>query len=495
MTRLHEVLASRELLRAWRAVRAANRAAGRTGPSAAGQDPDLARVRQAAACAYLALRAPLVPQKAARAPADALCLQAARAMRCAAFYLATGCAAPNRSCSRSCTRAAPDRRRRRAALPPPSHTPRARRNGQRRNRMTTAKILEFFITTRCTLRCRECLCAVPFLPNPHDTPKQDLLRHFALAFPLYDRIGRVEIIGGEPLLHPDLAGILTGLLPYRSKFSKIRVTTNGTLLPSPAVIDAAHRAQEAGLDFDFLVDDYGPLSRKLPEIRELLAREGIDCRVDHYTGDCQRGGGWLAIRRLHAARARDGGPALAQIFALPLPAPAVSRHARRRDLQLRLRHDGHAARQFQLSKNEYVNLNDPLTSVEEKQRVLRTFLTHPTTACRYCDGFCEDSPRFPGGRTAPEGGDAMLTLRRLAVIPTLRCTLRCRLCATACRSTTTRPCSRRRKSPPTSTRPSRSRTASSGSSLWAGKSSSTASWPTSSRARPPTAASLTASSS
>ena len=87
VTRLHEVLASRELLRAWRAVCAANRAAGRTGPSAAGQDPDLARVRQAAACAYLALRAPLVPQEAARAPTDALCLQAARAMRCAAFYL------------------------------------------------------------------------------------------------------------------------------------------------------------------------------------------------------------------------------------------------------------------------------------------------------------------------------------------------------------------------------------------------------------------------
>ena len=37
VTRLHEVLASRELLRAWRAVCAANRAAGRTGPSAAGR--------------------------------------------------------------------------------------------------------------------------------------------------------------------------------------------------------------------------------------------------------------------------------------------------------------------------------------------------------------------------------------------------------------------------------------------------------------------------
>lgn len=268
--------------------------------------------------------------------------------------------------------------------------------------MTTAKILEFFITTRCTLRCRECLCAVPFLPNPHDTPKQDLLRHFALAFPLYDRIGRVEIIGGEPLLHPDLAGILTGLLPYRSKFSKIRVTTNGTLLPSPEVIDAAHRAQEAGLDFDFLVDDYGPLSRKLPEIRELLAREGIDCRVDRYTGDCQRGGGWLRYGDF-TLRERETEDQLWRKFS----------HCLCPRLQFHDTHDGviyscvyamtgTLLGKFQLSKNEYVNLNDPLTSVEEKQRVLRTFLTHPTTACRYCDGFREDSPRFPAAEQLPK---------------------------------------------------------------------------------------------
>ena len=124
VTRLHEVLASRELLRAWRAVCAANRAAGRTGlppPGRIPTSPACARPRRAPTwrCApRLCRRRPPAPRRT-----HSVCWPPAP---CAAppSIWATGCAAPNRLCSRLCTRAAPAARRRRAARPPPSRTPR-----------------------------------------------------------------------------------------------------------------------------------------------------------------------------------------------------------------------------------------------------------------------------------------------------------------------------------------------------------------------------------
>lgn len=269
--------------------------------------------------------------------------------------------------------------------------------------MTTAKILEFFLTTRCTLNCKMCLCAIPYQPVKRDTPKEELFRHFALAFPLYDEIGRVELIGGEPMLHPDLPEIVLELLKYRDKFKKIRITTNGTIAPSPALIDAVHQAQAAGLEFDFLVDDYGPLSHKLSEIRDVLAREHIDCRVDCYTGDDQRGNGWLCYGDF-TLREHETEQQLWEKFS----------HCLCPKLQFHDTHDGviyscvYAMTgvllgKFSLRDGEFVELKDSSKSDAEKKRILETFLKHPTEACRYCDSFREDSPRFPAAEQLPRG--------------------------------------------------------------------------------------------
>ena len=273
--------------------------------------------------------------------------------------------------------------------------------------MTTAKILEFFVTTRCTLRCKMCLCAIPYQPVKRDTPKEELFAHFARAFPLYDKIGRVELIGGEPMLHPDLPEIVLELLKYRDKFGKIRITTNGTILPSPALIDAVHRAQEAGLAFDFLVDDYGPLSRRLPEIRALLEKEHIDCRVDRYTGDSQRGNGWLCYGDF-TLREGESEEELREKFSRCL-CPKLQFHDTHNGVIYSCVYamTGVLLGKFSLRDDEFVNLMDDSLSDEEKKRILETFLARPTTACRYCDGFREDSPRFPAAEQLP-GGEGCL---------------------------------------------------------------------------------------
>ena len=264
----------------------------------------------------------------------------------------------------------------------------------------TAKILEFFITNRCTLNCKMCLCSIPYIEHPRHTPKKELFRHFALAFPLYDSIGRVEIIGGEPMMHPDIAEIIEELLKYCEKFSKIRITTNATIIPSQALIDVVHQAQSCGLEFDFLLDNYGALSCNLDNITALLTREKIDYRVDQYTGESQRGNGWLCYGDFTLREESD--KELWDKF----------NHCLCPKLDFHDTHEGKiyscvyamtgvTLGKFVLNDNEYVDLCNEAMSKEEKQEIIRTFLTHPTVACRYCDSFQECSPRFPAAEQLP----------------------------------------------------------------------------------------------
>ena len=264
----------------------------------------------------------------------------------------------------------------------------------------TAKILEFFITNRCTLNCKMCLCSIPYIENPRHTPKEELFKHFERAFPLYDSIGRVEIIGGEPMMHPDIAEIIEELLKYREKFSKIRITTNATIIPGQKLIDVVHKAQSLGLEFDFLLDNYGALSCNLEKIKALLEENQIDYRVDQYVGDNQRGNGWLCYGDFTLRE--ESSDELWDKF----------NHCLCPKLDFHDTHEGKiyscvyamtgvVLGKFTLNDDEYVDLMDESKTIEEKREIIQTFLTHPTVACRYCDSFQECSPRFPAAEQLP----------------------------------------------------------------------------------------------
>ncbi len=89
------------------------------------------------------------------------------------------------------------------------------------------RALEYHIIDHCNLRCNQCCSYSPFLKSWLCKPDQfetDLLRVKNCVQPTF-----LKIVGGEPLLHPDLPQLLeiahkVGIAP------KISVTTNGHLL-------------------------------------------------------------------------------------------------------------------------------------------------------------------------------------------------------------------------------------------------------------------------
>ena len=88
--------------------------------------------------------------------------------------------------------------------------------------------LEVHIVDHCNLRCWGCCSLSPMLPKAH-TPPDDLQRDLALARQALSPTW-FKLVGGEPLLHPQLLDCLR--IVRESHIAEIvSVTTNGWLLP------------------------------------------------------------------------------------------------------------------------------------------------------------------------------------------------------------------------------------------------------------------------
>lgn len=87
--------------------------------------------------------------------------------------------------------------------------------------------LEFYAIDTCNLRCEH--CHSPFLTEPNFPDLQKLEENLAYLAPIL-RAQEIKILGGEPLLNKQLCEILH-VVKASPVFKKIRVVTNGLLLP------------------------------------------------------------------------------------------------------------------------------------------------------------------------------------------------------------------------------------------------------------------------
>ena len=94
----------------------------------------------------------------------------------------------------------------------------------------TLPYIEIPITDACNLNCRGCLFACNKYNSNEHVPKEQILKDAGRMAELFEDIPWIRVLGGEPLMHPDLNEILDGL---RKIFptSEIDLCTNGLLLP------------------------------------------------------------------------------------------------------------------------------------------------------------------------------------------------------------------------------------------------------------------------
>ncbi|CDE89370.1 TPA: radical SAM protein [Candidatus Gastranaerophilales bacterium HUM_20] len=98
------------------------------------------------------------------------------------------------------------------------------------NKKLDIPVMDFNLTTRCTLRCEQCGSMMPFYSNEQQwtTTFEDFQCDLDKLLTCVNKIHKIKLIGGEPLLVRDLDKILEYILK-KKQVQTVEITTNGTI--------------------------------------------------------------------------------------------------------------------------------------------------------------------------------------------------------------------------------------------------------------------------
>ena len=256
--------------------------------------------------------------------------------------------------------------------------------------------ISVLITSKCTLNCEFCSSGIPYHTKQRHIPVEEVVLQVKQALDIYKNAGvyvtHLDLLGGEPLLHPELLDIIRGVYQYRDMFHELRILTNGTLIPDETLLKGIQKLDQTMKVF-FIVSNYGQLSARFDRICALLEERGINYRVDEYSGDDQYFGGWVSYGQdgivQGTTEARFRGCAfchsgVAEIFDGKL-FPCV------RTLAL------HTTGREVLPEDEYIVLQD---SLEINTKKLSSFMKRevPFSCCEHCTGLNKSAKRYPAAR-------------------------------------------------------------------------------------------------
>lgn len=133
----------------------------------------------------------------------------------------------------------------------------------------TLNSLDFVITERCSLKCKECSNLMQFYKNPQNYNFEFLKQQINILSKVFDEIYEVRILGGEPFVNLDCGKIIEYI--YQNKLSKrIVIYTNATIIPNEETLLFMKKANTF-----VSMSDYGDLSRKKKEFIKLLSKFDI----------------------------------------------------------------------------------------------------------------------------------------------------------------------------------------------------------------------------
>ncbi len=152
--------------------------------------------------------------------------------------------------------------------------------------------LEFNVTTRCTLKCKDCCALIPPF-NKHG--------HFDLKFADFKEqldkilsvanIRNLVFLGGEPLMNPELPQMLD-YAAKKSNISIIRITTNGTIMPSKKLLEIFENNPARAY---FYLSNYSANPEisslvKYDELKQLFHEKNIKFQMlDNWNWLCEKG--------------------------------------------------------------------------------------------------------------------------------------------------------------------------------------------------------------
>lgn len=136
------------------------------------------------------------------------------------------------------------------------------------------RYLEIPLTTYCTLCCRHCANLLQYYSNPRHGSVEQIIGSLTTILSSVDGIALLRILGGEPLLFPEVYRVLNFCLKEQ-RIKKIELVTNGTLLFSEDVLTLLAGNTKTKPNIEICISDYGKNSSKKDMLIEQLDKAGI----------------------------------------------------------------------------------------------------------------------------------------------------------------------------------------------------------------------------
>ena len=144
--------------------------------------------------------------------------------------------------------------------------------------------IQYVITEKCTLRCKDCSHLIPYYREPENINIQKYKRAFNLLIEQIDYLAELRILGGEPFLSKDMEQLV---LDYymNPKIEQISVYTNGTVIPSDNVIKALKKGKVKVHISNYVINE-----EKIKRLTAILEKNKIRYFVRKYDAWQESGG-------------------------------------------------------------------------------------------------------------------------------------------------------------------------------------------------------------
>jgi len=234
---------------------------------------------------------------------------------------------------------------------------------------------------------------MPYYKRPVDMPFEQVVKVLDRYFSIVDSVGIFSVLGGEPLLHRDVARILNKINSFSAQITdRIDLVTNGTLdMNDETFAFFVANAPKAKV----IISHYGKHSPKADALAERLAKHGANYRVAKYYGDDLLYGGWVDYSD-HSQK---------HFTQEAIEEQARSCIVRKEQYYLISEGEMHTCtrahwrmREGIIPRNpdEYLDLRDDTASVEQQKIILaRMDKKTSTTSCAYCAGVTNETKRYP----------------------------------------------------------------------------------------------------
>lgn len=142
-------------------------------------------------------------------------------------------------------------------------------------RKVSVSNIDVHITTKCTLKCRDCSHYIPRYPKEakHTMSLEEYKKYIEIMLKNIDKLYNVLLLGGEPLLHKDLKSFIEYSCSKR-QIENVLVVTNGTILPNSELLKSMKHKKVKVVISNYSINK-SLKNCKIEELLKLLDKEGV----------------------------------------------------------------------------------------------------------------------------------------------------------------------------------------------------------------------------